>query len=283
MNHALFQVDIGFWDAVLVVGVGIQVTVLAYVYDPRWKAFVYSLPVPFTFATLAVGRPVDATNALAVPLLLLYINGVRWLHTRLRVPIIPSIVIAAGGYCTVGALAAPLVSPCSETAFWSAAGLNLVLGWLIFKLTPPRAEEGHRSPLPIPVKLAAVTAVILGLMMLKRLLAGFTTVFPFAGVVAAYESRKSLWTMCRQVSVIMLSLTPMIMLIHATQRPLGIGTALVLGWLVELLILGYFTHRIMRVEAPYGEADRVEADNRIYSAREETVPRPQSNNRPEER
>ena len=60
------------------------------------------------------------------------------------------------------------------------------------------------------------------------------------------------------------------------------GTALVLGWLVELLILGYFTHRIMRVEAPYAEAERVEADNRIYPAREETVPRPQSNNRPEE-
>jgi hypothetical protein len=53
---------------------------MAYLPHPRIKAFAYVLPVPFTIASMALGRTIDATNVLGVLLLFGYIQGVRLLH-----------------------------------------------------------------------------------------------------------------------------------------------------------------------------------------------------------
>ena len=56
----------GIWDIGLVLTVASFATVLAYLHDPKWKAFMISLPGPFTMAFLSLGRPVDATNAVGL-------------------------------------------------------------------------------------------------------------------------------------------------------------------------------------------------------------------------
>ena len=68
------------------------------------------IPLPFTVAALAVGRPSDATNVWGLVLLYCFTHAVRLLHYRLRVPIIPAIVAAALGYCVLGAAAARLLA-----------------------------------------------------------------------------------------------------------------------------------------------------------------------------
>ena len=60
------------WDLLLVIAISVQATILAYLQQPRWKAFVLSLPVPFTLMVLAAAHPVDVTNALGLFLLLLF-------------------------------------------------------------------------------------------------------------------------------------------------------------------------------------------------------------------
>ena len=55
--------DIALIAAVTTMGVAV-----AYFHNPEHKATVLMLPVPFTLATLAVGRPIDATNVLEAPL-----------------------------------------------------------------------------------------------------------------------------------------------------------------------------------------------------------------------
>ena len=230
------HVRIGPWDVLLVVVVSIQATVLAYLPQPRWKAFVLSLPIPFTVATLAVGRPVGATNVLGLLLLFLYAQGVRVLNQRLRVPIVPAIALSALGYCALGALLAPVL-PNTDDAFWLVSvGMYALAVGLVLKL-PDRSEPSYRSLLPVWLKLPVIMGVILFLVVIKGFLQGFTTVFPMVGVVATYEGRHSLWTIGRQIPTLMVAMIPMMATCRLAQAQMGLGPALMVSWVVFLSIL----------------------------------------------
>jgi len=54
------------WDIILIVVVSITGTFAAYIPHPKWKAFLLLIPIPFTLAVLALGRPIDATNMSAL-------------------------------------------------------------------------------------------------------------------------------------------------------------------------------------------------------------------------
>ena len=56
-------------DLALIVTVTAMGVAVAYLRNPEHKATVLMLPVPFTLAMLAVGRPIDATNVIAIPAL----------------------------------------------------------------------------------------------------------------------------------------------------------------------------------------------------------------------
>mgnify|MGYP000020587874 FL=1 len=227
---------LGIWDICLLAAVPLQATAIAYLRKPRHKALLLSIPIPFTIATLAIGKPVDASNVLGLALLLGFAHGVRFLHVIVRAPIIPSIAGGALFYCLTGALLLPLI-PTTETAFWAAAGIVIVVGTCLFILTPHREEPGHRSPMPVWAKYLAVLATIGTLLTIKPRLGGFMTVFPMVGVVPAYEARHSLFTVCRQMPVLMLSILPMQIVIRLASPHVGLGLALPLGWLAFLAVL----------------------------------------------
>ncbi len=242
-------IRLAFWDVVLIVFVSLQATLLAYLPAPKWKAFIFSLPIPFTLATMALGRPVGASNVLGLVVLFLYMQGVRLLHRHLGLPIVVAIASSALGYCAIGALLAPVV-PDSDLAFWLAVVAVIALGLGLFRLIPERAEPDCRSPLPAWIKLPVIAGVILALVMIKNTLQGFMTLFPFVGVVAAYEARKSLWTLGRQVPV-MMTLLPLLMATCRLAQPrLGLGPSLALGWVVFLGAFVPFTYRLHRRQQP---------------------------------
>ncbi len=81
------------WDWALLLSVATMGTVVAYLRNPEHKAFMLMLPVPFTFALLTVGQPLDATNVLAMLATFGYTAAVWALRVRWGVPIIPAIVI----------------------------------------------------------------------------------------------------------------------------------------------------------------------------------------------
>ncbi len=227
---------IGFWDVVLVLAVTVQAVMLAYTFDPRWKAFILMLPIPFTFATLAVARPVDATHVLGLVLLLLFTHAVRVLHYDLRMPIILSIVLAAGGYCAVGWAVAGVL-PTTEWTFWLSAAATVVVALAAMRLVPHREESGHKSLTPLWIKLPTIIAVVLLLVAIKHGLRGFMTLFPMVGVIGAYEARKCLWTVNRAIPAAMLTILPMMAASHVTQGLVGLGLSLVIGWGVFLCVL----------------------------------------------
>ncbi len=230
------------WDLLLVLAVTAQATLLAYLRHPRWKAFILTLPIPFSLSTLSLGLQVDVTNVTGLVLLLGYTLGVYFLHARWRAPIIPSIIGCAVGYCLAGTLLARVL-PASDRAFWIAAGLVFVTGVLLYRLMPHRDEPSHRSPLPVLVKAALIALVVITLVVIKQQLQGFMTGFPMVGVIASYEGRHCLWTLARQIPVLIIAMLPMMVTIHALQPAIGTGWALGAGWLVFMAILIPFTRR----------------------------------------
>lgn len=60
------------------------------------KGLLSILPIPFCFAVMSVARPIDASNAVGLLMLLLFTHGVRWLHYHAGQKIIVSIALSAG-------------------------------------------------------------------------------------------------------------------------------------------------------------------------------------------
>jgi hypothetical protein len=247
------------WDMALIAAVSTMGTTVAYLRHPEHKAFVVMLPVPFTLATLAVGRPVDATNVLGMGVLFGFTIGVWALHVRAHWPIVPAIVAGALGYCMVGAAVACL-HPTGDAAFWAAAALMLVAAVALIRALPYRSEPHHRTPLPVWIKLPAIALVIGGIVSIKQYLGGFTTMFPMVSVVAAYEARHSLWTIVRRIPWIMVIMTPAMVCIRVTQARLGLAGALLLAWPVLLALLWVLRRRYSGcLREDRGEVDRAAA------------------------
>ncbi|MFH1567102.1 MAG: hypothetical protein ABIL09_03820 [Gemmatimonadota bacterium] len=234
-----------WWDLVLVVAVSLQTAAMAYVSSPRAKAVLYTVPVPFTIVTLSLGRPIGAMNVLAVIVLFVYIQGLRLLHQRAGVPIVPAIALALLGYCALGWLGAQVV-PSTPVAFWAGAALTFALSLGLWLGIPARAETPHRTPLPVWVKLPVIFVVVLALLIVKQGLQGFATLFPLVGVVGAYETRHSLWTLGRQVPVFMASIVPLMVVTYLLQDHLGLPLALAAGWGAFLPLLFAFSRRHWR-------------------------------------
>ena len=224
------------WDIALIVVVSVMGTAVAYVRHPEHKAFVLMLPVPFTLATLALARPVDATNMLGMRVLLGFTVGVWALHVQWRWPILAAIAVCAAAYCLVGMGIARL-RPTGDAAFWCSAVLMLAVSVVLIRALPYRKEPHHRTSLPVWIKMPAIALVIAGIVAIKQPLGGFMTMFPMVGVVAAYEARNSLWTIVRRIPWIILMMIPMMVIIRLTQDWIGLPAALALAWPVLLVLL----------------------------------------------
>jgi len=234
-------INLGFWDVALLVIVSSQATFLAYLRHPKWKALIMVLPIPFTLASLAVGAPVNTSHVVALNLLLVYTHGVRLLHNKAGIPIIASIAVGAGGYCVAGALLRPVL-PLTPQAFWLACGATLLVAIAVHALYPKQDEPAHRSHLPFWIKFPIVAGVILALILMKSVLQGFMTMFPMVGVVASYESRYSLGSVCRALPDFMLAMVPMLAVVRLVQPQFGLGAALAAGWLVFFPMLTPLIH-----------------------------------------
>ena len=236
----LMNFDFGFWDWMLLAAVTLQSAALAYLYHPKWKALVISLPVPFTMAALAVGQPINATNVAGVALWFVFMHGVRILYQQWRWPILPAIVVMALVY-SFTALALIRVIPVSGIAFWLAMALLAPLVLWVHTRMPHRSEPGHRTPLPLWIKLPLIMGVILVLLILKKQLQGFMTVFPMVSVIAVYEARHSLYTMCRQVPIAVVTLLTMFIIIRLLEPVIGLHLTMIPCWIACLLLLVAFT------------------------------------------
>jgi len=239
MNTPDLFSNIGMWDIILVVVVTVKGTLAAYIPHPRWKAFILLSPIPFTFAVLALGQPLDATNLSGLLVLLVYTFAVKFLHQQFKVPIVWAIVLSALGYCVLGSILATII-PKTDTAFLIVAVAVCTVASILHSAMSHPLEPKQQSPLPIWKKTIAIALVISFIVTIKSHLQGFMTVFPMMGVIVAYEARLSLYTVCRHIPVAMLLMTPMITTCYVLQGRIGLVPALLASWVVYFIVMPLF-------------------------------------------
>lgn len=220
-------------DVGLVLVVTVMGAAVAYLKNPEQKATVLMLPLPFTLTTLSVGQPIDCINVLAVGGCFGYTILVWLLHERMRVPIVATICIAATAYCLLGGLLVQF-GPSGHMAFWAATTVTLVTGAAVLASLPHREGRHHRTPLTLWVKTPALAAVAVGLVGMKHLIGGFTTMFPIVGIMASYESRHSLRTIVRRMGWVLLLMPLMLSAIWLLQPHVGLTWAVACSWPVYL-------------------------------------------------
>ena len=235
------------WDAALVVAVTAMVGVMASLRAPRRKALVLVFPIPFTIASLAVGRPLDATHVTALTLLFGYTLAVHVLHRRWRMPLVPSILAAAAGFVGAATLLNRFL-PRDDAAFWWSIVATLFVGATLLRVLPRRHEPGGRDDIPIAVKMPIALATTVALVLLKQAIGGFMTLFPMVGVLASYENRHGLWSNVRQIPVVMVTMLPLMATSRLTEPTLGLAASLALGWLPFALAMAPFVVRGWRQE-----------------------------------
>jgi hypothetical protein len=235
------------WDLVLLVVVTAMGTLLAYIPDPRWKGFLLGLPFPFTIATLSLGQQVGPSHVLGMAVLLLFVNLVRWLYDGAKMPIVAAIVLSEVVYLGLAALLNALV-PATPLVFWCALGALILAGGTLLAVLPQRQEQAFRSPLQVWVKVAAIAGVVVIIVVLKRILGGFMTMFPMVGTIAVYEARRSLWTISRQIPILIVTAGPMMAAMWLAQHFLraSIPLSLLMGWGVFLAVMIPLTLTQMR-------------------------------------
>jgi len=236
------------WDLILLVCVTGMGMIVAYIRDPRWKVLMVALPIPSTLAMLSLHRPVDATNVLGFVLLLGYTHGVRILFNRLHIPIIPAIVLCAVGYCACASSLVHVV-PITSAAFWWTCLLGIIVSVVLAVKSSYRKEPSHRSPMSIWLKLPVMAGVIFTLIVMKKHLLGFMTMFPMVGVISSYEARHSLWAVCRQVQAFVIAFVPLLIVSHLLQPALGIERSLIAALIVYGIVLSLVTKWMWKKES----------------------------------
>lgn len=235
----------GAWDLALICTVSIMVIAIAYVHSPEWKAFILSLPVPFTVAAMAVNKPVDATNVLGLVFLYIFMWSVRVLCYTFRCPIVIAIVFAVSLYCVAGTLVRPFI-PKTDSAFWIAAAGVLLFALGAMYVQSARHEQGHRSTLPVYIKVPAIIMVVCFLVLIKQWLQGFITTFPMVALLGSYEARKSLHTMTHRIPAIIIMVLTLMTMSRLAYGVVGLGGSLLLGWIplaLEAVVLFQWTRR----------------------------------------
>ncbi|MCJ8330814.1 MAG: hypothetical protein HRT89_18060 [Lentisphaeria bacterium] len=239
----------GPWDWVLILVVTAMGTSMAYVHNARMKALILGLPLPFTFATLAVGMQVNSFNLSGLLLTWFFTIMVRQLHQKWKWNIFLSIILSVSFFCIAASIGTRFV-PETELAFWGLIIFISISALLVVKFQKLEAEPGHKTPMPLYIKVPVIFMVVLGVILLKQELKGFVTMFPMVGVIAAYESRKSLSTMAAEIPKMILLFIPLVIIIHVSYDRLGLIGSMLAGWSVFLCILIPVTlKRIARIKS----------------------------------
>jgi hypothetical protein len=226
-------------------------TATAYLRSPRAKSLAYMLPFPFTAAVIASGQRVDATHAVGIAMVWAY-PWLAWLlHCRLRLGILVADAVTLVTYLAIGLLLARFVpheGSAADTLFWVSAAVLTAAG-LGMAFVPTRTEPGHRSRMPVYVKLPLLLLIVTAVVLAKRPLRGFMPTFPYVTVFAVYEARRSLHTLAARMPVFILGFAPFLVICRLLIPAWGYAPALALAWSAYLPIY-LLVDRLMAARAP---------------------------------
>jgi hypothetical protein len=222
----------------------------AYLPSPRAKSICFSIPLPFTAALISSGQSVDATNAIGILTIGVFVWIVWYLYTKKAWPILLAELTALLFYCVVSYVVPFYVAHdglIESICFWSAWGVMIPISLAMMIFLPAKPESHHKSPLPVPLKTLLIFIMVFCVVLAKSHMRGFITAFPYVTCFAVYESRHSLYTFARRMPPFIISFLPVLFLCRYLPERFGFVGALAASWVcfIPLLILmdRFYTRR----------------------------------------
>ena len=200
----------------------------------RFKAAVYSLPIPMTLALVGSGGHVDARHLLGVVMLVLFFVAVSVLHHRYGLHILLADGLALLAYLLLAWPLAALGRMPFLPTLVAVCGL-----WAITAARRPPAVPVEGTPPGRPGLLSVMVVVGTALLMapLGGVLQSFVVTFPYSGVLVVVETRRSLPAFTRQFARASLALVAFLAAYHFAE-PYGRGWALATAWAAHLTTAG---------------------------------------------
>ncbi|MFH0963234.1 MAG: hypothetical protein V2A58_04385 [Planctomycetota bacterium] len=240
-------------DLLLAAIVSSMAAAIAYVRDPVRKAVIYILPLPFTAATLTLNLPVDSSHLVGAALLPAFVWTVRALYVKARLPIVLADALPLIAYGPVGWLLLRSL-PAGDLLFWIALVLLGGVSILLDRFLPRPSEPGHRTSLPLYVKVPITVATVLVVMAVKSSLRGIVATFPYVGMFAVYEARHSLYTLGRRCFTLSALLAAMFAVMKLLQGRIGVPLALACGWAAYLALFLLLNRDVLPSKKPVAPA-----------------------------
>jgi len=203
---------------------------MAAVKESRLKAVIYGLPLPITTALIATRVPVNTSHISGLFLLCCFLWSVFYLYTNKGLPILIADIFCAFAYIILGFL---LIKQLTIN-FWQAVFL-FTLFWLfyIWKYRP-KNEKGEKSKVYFLVKGSVIFIIAYILFSLRTILAGIVVTFPFSGVFAVIEAKKTLYTLAGEFAKNSLAILLFFIVVKFSSEHMGFYQAIGLGWLFYL-------------------------------------------------
>jgi len=220
--------NLGIWNILLLILLPTMGTAMSYIPHAKWKAFIAVIPVPFTLITLSIGTFKGVDSALGVIILLAYIFSVKFFYQKLHIPIVLSILLAVIEYCILAYILKILVpNTVPMIIIFTSIYFSLSV-WIHLKM-PYKEEPHYRSPLAVWKKFLILLLLAIFAIIMKNYLGGFMSVFPLFSIIGAYESRSSLYTFCRYISLAMIGFGFLLSTMYILQDDYGLIPALIAG------------------------------------------------------
>ncbi|MFP8961783.1 hypothetical protein ACLIYP_14660 [Streptomyces nanhaiensis] len=219
----------------LAAGAAVTLTVWAVsmIRPVRWRALVYSLPLPMTVVLLTTGVRVDSGQLLGVTALYAFFGVTAVLHARCGWHILAA--DAAGVIAYLLLSRAFTLLPVLPFVPVLIAVCTL---WLaVTAMLPPRTDRPAGPAPPRPralVKLGTAASGALLMVGAGRFLKGLVVTFPYSGILTAIESRHDLGNFTRHFVRNSVCLFAFFTAGHLVQDH-GRAAAIAAGWLAHLL------------------------------------------------
>lgn len=222
-----------FLNIISAAAIGLIIFTMSLLKRGHLKALVYSLPIPITIALVATNGHVNETNVIGLIILCLFLWATYWQVNR-SVNIYLADILASIGYVAIGYIAISYIK-----ASFLAASLVYLITWLLFILFY-RHEAEKKTELPAKIqpilKLPVVTLLAFVLLSLKSHLAGIVVTFPFSGVFAVVESRRTLRTLAAVFTRNSIAILALFLAMYYLDS-INFGLRILAGWLVYLGVL----------------------------------------------
>lgn len=217
---------------VAAVTVTLTVWVVSLIRSVRWRALVYSLPIPITMMSIATPFHVDGGELLGVVALNAFFVVVAVLHVRVGLHIVVADLAGVLVYLGLSRLIA-VFEPLPLPPVLAVVGALWAVATVLF---PPGPDEaaGPATRLGPMAKLGAAAGGSLLMVAVGRHLKGLVVTFPYSGVLVVLETRHDLERFTRHFTRNSIGLVAFFTACHLL-REQGRPAALAAGWLAHAL------------------------------------------------